>query len=47
MAALNAVRGLELVSLIEGEEGGTRGVEVRSIDIKKNPDCEGSLPART
>ncbi len=46
MAALNAVRRLELVLLIAGEEGGTRGVAVKCIDITKNPDCEGSLPAR-
>ncbi len=45
-AALNAVRRLELVALIAGEEGGTRGVAVKCIDITKNPDCEGSLPAR-
>ncbi len=46
MAAINAVRRLELVSLIAGEEGGTRGVAVKCIDVTKNPDCEGSLPAR-
>ncbi len=46
MAALNAVRRLELVPLIAGEEGGNRGVAVKCIDITKNPDCEGSLPAR-
>ncbi len=46
MAALKAVRRLELVPLIAGEEGGTRGVAVKCIDITKNPDCEGSLPAR-
>ncbi len=46
MAALNAVRRLKLVPLIAGEEGGTRGVAVKCIDITKNPDCEGSLPAR-
>ncbi len=46
MGALNAVRRLELVPLITGEEGGTRGVAVKCIDITKNPDCEGSLPAR-
>ncbi len=46
MAALNAVRQLELVPLSAGEEGGTRGVAVKCIDITKNPDCEGSLPAR-
>ncbi len=45
-AALNAVRRLERVPLIAGEEGGTRGVAVKCIDITKNPDCEGSLPAR-
>ncbi len=45
-AALNAVGRLELVALIAGEEGGTRGVAVKCIDITKNPDCEGSLPAR-
>ncbi len=43
MAALNAVRRLELVPLIAGEEGGTRGVAVKCIDITKNSDCEGSL----
>ncbi len=46
MAGLNAVRRLELVPWIAGEEGGTRGVAVKCIDITKNPDCEGSLPAR-
>ncbi len=46
MAALNADRRLELVPVIAGEEGGTRGVAVKCIDITKNPDCEGSLPAR-
>ncbi len=46
MAELNAVRRLELVPLIAGEEGGTRGVAVKCIEITKNPDCEGSLPAR-
>ncbi len=46
MEALNAVRRLELVPLIAREEGGTRGVAVKCIDITKNPDCEGSLPAR-
>ncbi len=45
-AALTAVRRLELVPLIAGEEGGTRGVAVKCIDITKNPDCEGSRPAR-
>ncbi len=46
MAAVNAGRRLELGPLIAGEEGGTRGVAVKCIDITKNPDCEGSLPAR-
>ncbi len=46
MAALNAIRRLELVPVIAGEEGGTRGGAVKCIDITKNPDCEGSLPAR-
>ncbi len=46
MAALNAVRRLELLPVIAGEEGGTRGVAVKCIDITKNPDCGGSLPAR-
>ncbi len=46
MAALNAVLRLELVPLISGGEGGTRGVAVKCIDITKNPDYEGSLPAR-
>ncbi len=45
MAALNAVRRLELVPLIAGEEGGTRGVAVKCLEIAKNPDCEGSVPA--
>ncbi len=45
-AALKAGRRLELVPLIAGEEDGTRGVAVKCIDITKNPDCEGSLPAR-
>ncbi len=38
LAELNAVRRLELVPLIAGEEGGTRGVAVKCIDITKNPD---------
>ncbi len=46
MAALNAVRRLELVPLSAGEEGGTRGVAVKCRDITQKPDCEGSLPAR-
>ncbi len=46
MAALNAVRRLGLVPVIASEEGGTRCVAVKCIDITKNPDCEGSLPAR-
>ncbi len=46
MAGLKAVGRLELVPLIAGEEGGTRGVAVKCRDITKNPDCEGSLPAR-
>ncbi len=46
MAALNDVRRFELVPLIAGEEGGTRGVAVKCIDITQNPDWEGSLPAR-
>ncbi len=46
MAALNVVRRLQLVPLMAGEEGGTRGVAVKCIDITKNPDCEGRLPAR-
>ena len=25
---------------------GIRGVAVKCIDITKNPDCEGSMPAR-
>ncbi len=45
MAALNAVRRLELVPLIAGEEGGMRGVAVKCIDITQNSDCEGSIPA--
>ncbi len=27
------------------EGGGMRGVAVKCIDIEKNDDCEGSLPA--
>ncbi len=46
LAALNAVQLMELVLLIAGEEGGTRGVAVNCIDITKNPECEGSLQAR-
>ncbi len=46
MAAVKAGRRLELVPLIAGEEGRPRGVAVKCIDITKNPDCEGSLPAR-
>ncbi len=45
-SGLSPVRDPELFSLIAGEEGGTRGVAVKCIDITKNPDCEGSLPAR-
>ncbi len=37
-AALNAVRSVELVPLIAGEDGGTRGVAVNCIDITKTPD---------
>ncbi len=46
MAALNAVRQLEQVHLIAGEDGGTRDVAVNCVDITKNTDCEGSLQAR-
>ncbi len=46
LAALNAVRRLELVPFIAREEGGTRCVAVKCIDITQNTDCEGSLPAR-
>ncbi len=46
MAALNAVRRLELVPLIAGEEGGTRVVGLNCLVITKNPVCEGTLPAR-
>ncbi len=45
MGGLNAVRRLALCRVIEGEEGGTRGVAVKCIDITKNPDGEGSLRA--
>ncbi len=46
MAALKAGRWLEMGPLSAGEEGGTRGVAVKYIDMTKNPDCEGSPPAR-
>ncbi len=46
MEGISAAGRLELVPVIAGEEGGTRGVAVKCIDITKNPDCEGSLPAR-
>ncbi len=46
MGAVNAVRRLELVPLIAGEEGGTRGLAGKCIDITKNPGWEGSRPAR-
>ncbi len=36
---------LKLAALSTGEEGGTRGVAVKCLDITKNPDCEGSLLA--
>ncbi len=45
-AAANAVSGWGLVPWIAGEEGGTRGVAVKCIDITKNPDCVGRVPAR-
>ncbi len=46
MAARDGVRRLELGPLIAGGEGGRGGVAVKCRDITKNPDCEGSLPAR-
>ncbi len=46
MAALTEVARLELLRLIAGGEGGTRGVAVKCIDITKNPDGEGRLQAR-
>ena len=46
IAGLNPVQRRELHPLVAGEEGGTRGVAVKCIDITKNSDCEGSLPAR-
>ncbi len=46
LAARNGVRLWELGPMVEGEEGGTRGVAVKCIDITKNPNCEGRLRAR-
>ncbi len=45
-AALSAALRLEMASVSEGEEGGTRGVAVKYIDMTKDPDCEGSFPDR-
>ena len=45
-AGLNPVQRRELHPLVAGREGGTRGVAVKCIDITKNSDREGSLPAR-
>ncbi len=42
---LNLWGPLELVFLSEREGGGMRGVAVKCIDITKNSDCEGSVPA--
>ncbi len=36
---------LKLAVLSGGEVGGMRCVAVKCIDITKNPDCEGSIPA--
>ena len=46
MARLNRVLRLELAALGAQEEGGTRGVAVKCIDITKTSDCEGSCPVR-
>ena len=37
---------LILKNLNAVEDGGMRQVAVKCIDITKNPDCEGSMPAR-
>ncbi len=44
--AIKAGRGLELVPVNTGEEGGARGGAVKFIDVTKNTDCGGSLAAR-
>ncbi len=36
---------LKLARLSGREVCGMRGVAVKCIDITKNPDCEGSIPA--
>ncbi len=46
VGAVGAAGGLELVALLAGEKGGTRGVAGKCRDISKSPDGEGSLPAR-
>ena len=46
IVGLNPISRLELHPLSAGEEGGTRGVAVKCIDITKNSDREGSFPAR-
>ncbi len=46
MAGVNPAEPSELGALSAAEACGMRGVAVKCIDITKNPDCEGSLPAR-
>ncbi len=42
---LNPAEPSELGALSAAEACGMRGVAVKCIDIKQNPDCEGSIPA--
>ncbi len=42
---LNPGEQLKLCGWRRREVGGMRGVAVKCIDIAKNSDCEGSLPA--
>ncbi|NJG24676.1 hypothetical protein GEP30_23010 [Salmonella enterica subsp. enterica serovar Anatum] len=45
MSGLNPGRPLKLACSSWREVCGIRGVAVKCIDITKNPDCEGSIPA--
>ncbi len=45
-AGLNPAPPLKLCPLSARRAGGMRGVAGKCIDIKKNSDREGSLPAR-
>ncbi len=44
-AGINQVPPLKLAKSRGREVGGMRSVAVKCIDIAKNSDCEGSLPA--